>query len=118
MTDIKTTLHNRGATYGSFSEHARITQAFKIMLEEELTDKEKVLPDYQQEALHMVFHKLGRVVNGDHMYIDSWRDMVGYLQLVVDIMETTEGATDVSISKLKVHDGVLQPEVGTNNFKF
>lgn len=107
MTDIKSTLHDRGASYGSFVEHARITQAFFLMLEEELTAKEKVLPDYQQEALHMVFHKLGRIINGDHMYIESWRDMVGYLQLVLNIMLETEGCTDGRVVKMVVKNKTL-----------
>jgi len=99
---IKDTLHDRGASYGDFKTHAKISQAFKLLLEELCTETEKVLPDYQQEAIQMVFHKLGRVVNGDHMYIDSWRDMVGYLQLVVDIMEQTEGATDCKVTKFTI----------------
>jgi hypothetical protein len=41
--------------------------------------------DYdQKEALEMVAHKLGRIVNGDPNYLDSWVDIIGYTQLVLD----------------------------------
>ena len=32
----------------------------------------------------MIFHKLARIANGDPTYIDSWTDIAGYAQLVVD----------------------------------
>jgi len=112
---IREILHERGAAYGDFKEHARISQEFQLKLEEELAGKEKILSHYQQEALGMVFHKLGRVINGNHMYIDSWRDMVGYLQLVVDIMEQTEGATDCKVTKFIVSNEVAVSSSSTIN---
>ena len=36
------------------------------------------------EALDMIFHKIGRIGNGDPFYDDSWIDICGYSQLVVD----------------------------------
>jgi len=30
----------------------------------------------------MVAHKLGRIVNGDPNYVDSWTDIIGYTRLV------------------------------------
>ena len=36
------------------------------------------------ESLEMVQHKIGRIVNGDPTYLDSWVDIVGYTQLVID----------------------------------
>lgn len=38
--------------------------------------------DSQKEALEMVAHKIGRIVNGDPGYLDSWHDMIGYTRLV------------------------------------
>jgi hypothetical protein len=107
MSDIKQTLNERGKRYGSFKGHAEVTQRFKIVLEEELYKREKLLSDIQQEAVDMIFHKLGRIINGDENYIDSWRDIVGYTQLVVDELSITDGCTDVKTIPLEVIDGQL-----------
>ena len=107
MADIKQTLDERGKRYGSFKGHAEVTQKLKIVIFEELEKREKFLSDVQQEAVDMILHKLGRIVNGDANYIDSWRDIVGYTQLVVDELLVTDGSTDVKTIPLEVVDGRL-----------
>jgi hypothetical protein len=42
------------------------------------------LADDQREALDMIVHKIGRILNGDPNYQDSWQDIVGYAKLVAD----------------------------------
>jgi hypothetical protein len=37
-----------------------------------------------REALEMVAHKIGRILNGDPKYHDSWHDIIGYTKLVAD----------------------------------
>ena len=32
----------------------------------------------------MICHKLGRIINGDPNYDDSWLDIAGYAQLIVN----------------------------------
>ena len=32
----------------------------------------------------MIFHKIGRIINGDPDYADSWHDIAGYAQLVAN----------------------------------
>lgn len=79
MTTIHETLKERGKRYGEFTEHAYISQALKeIMLDN------KAYKPYQSEAIEMICHKLARIKNGDADYDDSWRDIAGYAQLVVD----------------------------------
>lgn len=39
------------------------------------------------EALFMIAHKIGRIVNGDPWYADSWIDIAGYAKLVADRLE-------------------------------
>jgi len=107
MVDLEKVLEERGARYGEFTGHAKVAQTFKEMLFIISLAHDKELPCYQKEALDMVFHKLGRIINGDNNFIDSWRDMVGYLQLVVNELEKTEGATDVRTQKLVVKNGKL-----------
>jgi hypothetical protein len=82
--DLDATLAERGGRYGKFTGHATVTQRLKRVLAEELAQRSKVLADDQQEAIDMIFHKIGRVVNGDPDYDDSWIDMAGYPKLVAD----------------------------------
>jgi len=76
-------LADRGSRYGKFTGHARVTQRLKFVIYEELAARSKGLDADQQEALDMICHKIGRIVNGDPNYDDSWVDIAGYAQLVV-----------------------------------
>ena len=86
MNDLTGTLADRGARYGAFVGHARITQAIKQAMYD--SPKWEVLADDQIEALEMVAHKIGRILNGDPDYADSWVDIAGYAKLVADRLET------------------------------
>lgn len=82
--DVDTLLKERGSRYGEFEQHARITQAMKEAMRVESGDAYNSLPDYMKEALEMVCHKIGRIINGNPYYLDSWVDIIGYTELVVD----------------------------------
>lgn len=82
-------LQDRGSRYGKFTGHAAVTQQYKRILAIQLADREKELPDDQQEALDMIFHKIGRIINGDNNYDDSWQDIAGYAQLVAKRLQGT-----------------------------
>jgi Domain of unknown function (DUF6378) len=89
MTDtLDATLAERGARYGKFTSHAGITQAIKTFMR--ATGKWGALQADQQEALEMVAHKIGRILNGDPDYADSWIDIAGYARLVADRLEGRE----------------------------
>jgi len=90
MSDIKSTLDERGTRYGDFRAHAKVTQDFKSVLMDALASRDKVLPDIQQEALEMIFHKVGRIINGDNNYADSWHDIAGYATLVEGDLDREE----------------------------
>lgn len=79
---IMDVLKERGARYGKFSEHAKITYALKSVMHS--TPKWAELPDNMKECLDMVSHKIGRILNGDPNYLDSWVDIEGYVKLVSD----------------------------------
>lgn len=80
MSTIDNTLEERGSRYGAFTGHARITQDIKLVMHQ--SPKWEELKDDQKEALEMVAHKIGRILNGDPNYIDSWTDIIGYTRLV------------------------------------
>lgn len=92
MTDINSTLADRGRRYGAFTDHARITQGLKALISRELCRQEKSLALDQQEALDMIMHKVGRIINGDPDYADSWVDIAGYAQLVANRLEGKDDA--------------------------
>jgi len=79
---ITETLTERGSRYGDFPGHAEIVIDLKEVIGDHLRKRGKQLADYQTEALHMICHKIGRIINGDPDYADSWHDIAGYATLV------------------------------------
>lgn len=84
---IDAVLNERGSRYGKFESHAPVTQAYKTLMFCQLEERDKRLAADQQEALDMIFHKIGRIINGDPDYADSWVDIAGYAKLVADRLE-------------------------------
>jgi len=85
---VEDTLKQRGRRYGKFKNHAVLSKR----LREAFFTHQKIfgitaLEPYQEEAIIMVCHKLARIANGSPDYDDSWRDIAGYTQLVVDELE-------------------------------
>lgn len=83
---IKETLEQRGTRYGAFATHSAISAALRTNVFKGLQANPQAakLTPYMEEAIIMICHKLGRISNGDPAYDDSWRDIAGYAQLVVD----------------------------------
>lgn len=77
---INQTLTERGNRYGEFTKHAEITQDLKSVMQ--CSPNWCLLVDDQKEALEMIAHKIGRILNGDPDYDDSWTDIAGYAELV------------------------------------
>lgn len=87
-TDVDAMLKERGERYGAFTGHARVTQHLKWIIYDAVNDNKLYLDPDQYEAIDMICHKLGRIVNGDPNYADSWFDIAGYAKLVADRLET------------------------------
>ena len=88
MSESKTIaeiLAERGNRYGDFYGHAIITQNLKTLMSAQ-HNWDNLFPD-QKEALEMIAHKIGRILNGDPNYADSWIDIAGYAKLVSDRIE-------------------------------
>ena len=100
---ITNTLKERGKRYGSFKEHARITQSIKTAMINS-PNWNSLSPD-KRESLDMIAHKIGRILNGDPNYIDNWRDIVGYSELVKTALLKTNGSTDSRINLVHVVNG-------------
>lgn len=72
----------RGSRYGKFKDGAGIMQELKDVMRE--VDGWRNLTPSQREALDMIQHKIGRILNGDPNYDDSWKDIAGYATLIVN----------------------------------
>ena len=82
MTGIDEVLAERGSRYGEYKDHAAITQGIKRAMAK--GRNWEALSDDKKEALEMIAHKIGRILNGDPEYADSWVDIIGYTKLVED----------------------------------
>lgn len=77
---VDKTLEERGNRHGEFHEQARITQSIKRAMAN--SPNWHSLSDDKKEALEMIAHKIGRILNGDPEYHDSWHDIIGYTRLI------------------------------------
>ena len=80
--DINNILQVRGNRYGSFQSNAQIAQNIKSIMQG--SSNWDNMPDYMKESLHMIAHKISRILEGDCNYVDSWVDIAGYATLVVE----------------------------------
>lgn len=80
--DVDAILNQRHNQYGTFSEQCLISQNLKSAMRH--SPNWQKLPADMKEALEMTATKMGRILNGDFTYDDSWADIAGYAQLVVD----------------------------------
>ena len=93
--DIKSTLKERGDIYGPFKDGAATMQALKKVIRANYGYAD--LNPAQCEALDMILHKVGRIVNGNPNYIDNWRDISGFSSLIVEILQKDESAIDSKV---------------------
>lgn len=84
MESLAQTLAERGSRYGDFPGHAQVTMDLKRVIHESMATRGIQMADDQIECLHMICHKIGRIINGDPNYADSWIDIAGYAKLVAD----------------------------------
>lgn len=75
-------LAERQTTHGEFKDNARMSQNIKRLMEG--TKNWQSLEDFQKESLHMIAHKIGRILEGNPHFKDHWDDIAGYAKLVAD----------------------------------
>lgn len=73
-------LAERRNTHGEYADHARCTQAILRACQAE--KNWPILSDIMKESIHMIAHKLGRIVSGTPDVADHWADIAGYAVLV------------------------------------
>lgn len=84
---VDNTLDARAVDYGKFIEGAEVMQMLKRVVQNALSNRDKVLAHDQAESMDMIIHKIGRIVNGNPDVVDHWLDIAGYAKLVADRLE-------------------------------
>lgn len=105
---ISDVLAERQKTHGSFEDHAQIAQALKQIMHD--SPNWHALTPVYKEGLEMIAHKLARVCSGDPLFLDAYRDIIGYTQLMVNQLQITEGATDVVNTRTVLEKGSWRPQ--------
>lgn len=72
----------RTTTHGDYTDHARVAQELKQIMECEKGWRK--LNFCQREALAMFAHKIARILVGNPHFKDHWDDIAGYATLVSD----------------------------------
>jgi hypothetical protein len=85
--EVDSTLDARAVEYGKFIEGAEVMQMLKRVVLNALNNRDKTLAHDQAEAMDMIIHKIGRIVNGNPDVVDHWLDIAGYAKLVADRLE-------------------------------
>ena len=86
-TNVDAVLDSRAKDYGKFIEGAEIMQMLKRLVHNYIEDRGTPLAFDQREAIDMIIHKLGRIINGNPDKVDHWVDIAGYATLVADRLQ-------------------------------
>jgi hypothetical protein len=84
---VDETLDSRAMDYGKFKDGAALMQGMKRLIADHARAHNRTFADDQWEALEMIVHKIGRIVNGNPDKVDSWVDIAGYATLVADRLQ-------------------------------
>ena len=107
---LASVLSERGSRYGSLMSNATISQNLKEILHNS-TNWEAMPPD-MKEALHMIVHKISRIVEGDFEYDDSWIDISGYSTLIVERLHQDIKQREIERELTRSHlqnSGIMSP---------
>ena len=85
---IKKVLDDREKRYGQYQVVSQISQDIKKVIKN--SRNYPLMPAYMIESLELIANKLARILNGDPLYDDSWRDISGYCTLVLMEIEDLE----------------------------
>ena len=74
-------IETRGQTHGSFADNARNGQFLRDYYRQQPSWAS--MPAVHREALDMIACKLSRILSGQSMHEDHWRDVQGYAALAL-----------------------------------
>ena len=83
---IEKILEERGKNYGDFIRQSGVSQSLKACIRTQTFD---MMPEDMKEALELILMKVARIVCGNPAYADSWQDIIGYAQLVLNSLNNS-----------------------------
>ncbi|WCD56057.1 hypothetical protein [Caulobacter phage BL198] len=83
--NLTNVLAERGNRYGQFKDQAVYADGMNKLFQTS-PNWETMAPD-QREALRLIANKIGRILNGDPNYDDSWVDIAGYSKLIANRLQ-------------------------------
>lgn len=81
--EVEKILEERGSKYGEFTDVAEVAKE----IQESVLLRCGPLEPFKLVAIQNIAMKLSRLANGDSNHVDSWIDIAGYAQLVVNELE-------------------------------
>lgn len=99
MPSTEEILAERAKTHGEYSTTARVIQELKYVAES--GPMWHTLTHTQRESVHMILHKVGRVVSGNPNIRDHWDDIAGYAKLTSDRIAIAPAGTQETLSTLQ-----------------
>lgn len=88
MTDeIRRILNERQKAYGDFQHNAIIARQLKLYIPNNIDP-------VAGQALCVIMDKIARLLSGDAFHRDTWLDIQGYAQLVIDHVEQNRNEED------------------------
>lgn len=106
---ITETLNEREKTYGDFGELARAIQAFKSVAR--ASPSWPRMTAVQRECMDMDMVKTCRILYGDPMHFDSWRDKAGYAALAVEEFHPREDGRPMKAAPMPDHPVQIEDAV-------
>lgn len=93
---MKETLDQREKTHGLYINVSYVSQSLKIAMQLGKT-WDLMMPE-QRESLEMIANKIGRILSGNHNFIDHWHDIAGYAMLIAKELEQNNDGEDFGSS--------------------
>lgn len=85
-TVVSQVIQERQNTHGEYKTTASIAQGLKRVVREAAFHNLR-MSSMQVESIEFICTKVARILNGDPNHIDSWVDIAGYAQLVVNELQ-------------------------------
>jgi hypothetical protein len=104
LENIQTTLQERARTHGDYRYVSHMAQNLKTTLKSSSFYND--LDYYMIEALEMIATKQGRILAGNALEKEHWRDIAGYAMLVVNEIDRAEREQlmDRAMSSVRVEE--------------
>lgn len=89
---VEETTKQRGSRYGEFRDNSYVTQTLCKLIYNYAIACDHEYNDAERESIHMICHKLARVVCGHGKVKDNWHDICGYALITLPLLSDNKHA--------------------------